>query len=145
MRLSPHLHFDGRCREAFEQYAKCLGGMITAMMTYGESPAAGMVAPSFREKILHATLTWGDQILTGADVPAEPPVGGREARQYRRPQGFSVLVDTKSIEAAERVFAGLAEGGEVRMGLRETFWAARFGMVEDRFGVPWMIQCGKGG
>ena len=134
MRLNTQLNFDGNCREAFEFYGKCLGGKVTMMMTYGDSPMAAHVPPGDHGKILHTTLEIGDQRLTGADLPA-----GR----YGKPQGFDVLISLDSQEEAERIFAALADGGAEQMPLQETFWALRFGMVTDRFGTPWMINCAK--
>ena len=86
------------------------------------------------DKILHATFAVGDQILTGGDEPPE---------SYRRPAGFALLLNVASPEEADRVFAALAEGGEARMPLTETFWTPRFGMLVDQFGTPWMINCGN--
>ena len=134
MQLNTHLNFDGNCRAAFEYYAKCLGGKVTMSMTYGDSPMADHVPPVDHGKVLHATLEFGDQRLTGADLPA-----GR----YGKPQGFDVLLSVESAEEAERIFAALADGGSTQMPLQETFWAQRFGMVADRFGTPWMVNCGK--
>ncbi len=117
MRLNPHLSFDGNCREAFEFYEKCLGGKIQFMMNDPESD----------DRVYHATLAVGDQIITGGDAK----------------QGMAVLFNLEDAGAAERIFQEMSEGGEVQMPLTETFWAARFGMVTDRFGIPWMINCAK--
>jgi PhnB protein len=104
------------------------------MMRYGESPLAGSCPPERRNDILHVTLALGDEVLAGADAPPE---------HYQKPQGFSVTLGLDDPAEAERIFHALAEGGEVRMPLQETFWAQRFGMLVDRFGTPWMINCGK--
>lgn len=134
MRLNAHLNFDGQCRTAFEYYAKCLGGKVTMMMTYGDSPMAAHVPAEDHGRIIHATFELGDQRLTGGDVPQ-----GR----YGKPQGFDVLLSLESAEEAECIFKALEEGGWTQMPLQETFWALRFGMVTDRFGTPWMINCAK--
>lgn len=134
MQLNAHLHFDGRCEAAFRFYEKCLGGKITAMMTYGETPMAAQTPPDWHKKIVHATLTLGDQRLTGTDVPAD---------QYETPRGMAVLLNANSPGEAERIFSALAENGKVQMPIRETFWAKRFGMLTDRFGTPWLINCGQ--
>jgi PhnB protein len=134
MKLDTHLNFDGDCQAAFEYYAKCLGGKITLMLTYGNSPMAAHVSPEEQGKILHATLEIGGQRLAGADIPA-----GR----YGKPQGFSLLLDAETAEEADRAFGLLAEGGTSEMPLQETFWALRFGMLVDRYGTPWTIHCGK--
>jgi len=134
MQLNTHLNFDGQCRAAFEYYEKHLGGKVTMMMTYGDSPMAAHVSPGDHRKILHATFELGTQRLTGADAPA-----GR----YDKPQGLAVLLSSDSKEEANRIFEALTDGGTVQMPLQETFWALRFGMLVDRFGTPWMVNCGR--
>lgn len=135
MKVHPHLSFDGRCREAFERYAAALGGRITTMMTWAGSPMAAQADPAMRERILHASLELpGGGELSGGDVPP----GAHE-----RPRGVAALLNVEAVDEAERAFAALAEGGTVELPLRETFWAARFGMLVDRWGVPWIINCGK--
>jgi PhnB protein len=104
------------------------------MMAYGESPAAGMVPEDWGKKIIHGTISISGHTLTGADVPPD---------RYQRPQGFSVLLNVEDADHAARIFAALSDGGIVQMGLQETFWAARFGMLVDRFGIPWMVNCEK--
>jgi PhnB protein len=132
--LNPHLTFNGQCAEAFQFYEKCLGGKITMMMKYGDSPMADQMPSALRENILHATFAFGDHRLTGADVPPE---------SYQKPQGFSVLLNIGDETEADRVFAALAENGNVQLPIQRTFWAVRFGMLVDRFGTPWMINCGN--
>jgi PhnB protein len=134
MRLSTHLHFNGRCRAAFEYYEKCLGGKVTMMMTYGDSPMAGRMPPELHGNIIHATFSLGDQQLTGADAPPD---------RFEKPQGFSVLLTVDEPAEADRVFASLSQDGSVQMPIQDTFWALRFGMVTDQFGTPWLINCGK--
>src|SRR6266852_3432215 len=130
----PYLSFNGQCEEAFKFYEKCLGGKITFMGTYGDSPMAGEVPPEWSKKIMHATLNLGDSVLQGADAPPE---------QYRKPQGFSVALGLNDPAEAERIFKTLAENGTVEMALEETFWAQRFGSLVDQFGTPWAINCEK--
>ncbi len=130
-RWNVHLSFDGRCEEAFRFYEDCLGARIHYMLAYGDSPMAGQVPEGFRRKILHGTLALNDLVITGADaVPDE----------YRKPQGFAVLLQAGTKEEAERVFGKLSHGGAVSMPLQETFWTARFGMLVDVYGVPWIVQ-----
>ena len=93
---------------------------------------ADQVPAEWRQQILHARLTVGDEVLMGSDAPPE---------RYKQPQGISVSLNTKDTSEAERIFHALAENGTVQMPLQETFWAVRFGMLVDRFGTPWMINC----
>lgn len=132
MQIHPYLLFKGDCEQAFQYYEKALGGKIEAMIRHEGTPAEAHVSPEWRRKIMHARLTVGDQALMGSDAPLE---------RFERPQGFSVSLQVKSPAEAERVFNSLAEGGTVRMPLQQTFWSARFGMLVDRFGIPWMINC----
>jgi PhnB protein len=132
MRLNTYLHFNGQCEAAFKFYAQLLGGKIDFMMPFAGSPAEGQVPPEFRNKILHATLRIGDAVLMASDAPP-----GR----FSQPQGFSVSLHVKDPTDAERIFHALAEGGKINMPLQQTFWAVRFGMLVDRFGIPWMINC----
>ena len=134
MQLNPHLHFNGQCEEAFKFYQQCLGGNLQTMMTHGDSPMAAQVPSEWREKIIHATLIVGETTLMGADVPPD---------HYETPRGFSVTIQINDPAKAERIFRDLSEGGTVTMSLHQTFWAARFGMVVDRFGIPWMVNCGQ--
>jgi PhnB protein len=134
MQLNPYLFFDGNCEEALKFYAQCLGGTIQFVLTYAGSPAEAQVPPELGGKILHATLVVGDQVLQASDCPP-----GR----YDQPKGFSVSIQIKDPAEAERIFAALAENGKVQMPIQKTFWATRFGMVVDRFGIPWMINCGE--
>jgi PhnB protein len=132
MQMNPYLMFDGQCEAAFKFYERCLGGNIAALLTYGESPMAAQMPSEERGKIMHARLVVGDKVLMGGDAPQG---------HYEKPQGFTVTLGIDDPGEAERVFDALAEGGSVRMPLQETFWALRFGMLVDRFGTPWMINC----
>jgi PhnB protein len=132
MQVNAYLTFDGRCEEAFRFYAECLRGTITAMHRHAGSPAEGHVPAEWGEKIMHARLAAGDGVLMGSDAPPG---------HYQAPQGFSVSLNVADPAEAERVFAALAAGGTVRMPIQPTFWALRFGMLVDRFGTPWMVNC----
>jgi PhnB protein len=134
MQLNPYLMFDGRCEAAFRFYEQALGGKIVAMMTFGDSPMAEQTPAELRGQIMHARLVVGDTVLMGSDAPGE---------RYEKMQGFSVALGIDEPERAERVFNALAAGGTVTMPIQETFWAHRFGMLVDRFGTPWMINCEK--
>ena len=132
MHLNSYLNFKGECEAAFKFYEKCLGGKIVGMMTHGESPMAGQVPPDWASKIMHARLVVGDQALMGSDAPPD---------RYQAPQGFYVSISVPTPTDADRVFNALAEQGTVQMPIQKTFWSARFGMLVDRFGIPWMVNC----
>ena len=134
MQLHTALSFNGNCEEAFKFYQQCLGGNIETLMTWGESPMADQVPADWRGKIIHTTMLVEGSALIGSDAPP-----GR----YETPQGFTVAISLEDVDKAERVFAQLSEGGTVTMPLQQTFWATRFGMVNDRFGIPWMVNCGN--
>jgi PhnB protein len=136
MKLNLHisLAFDGQCEAAFRFYERCLNGTITFMLTWGSSPAAREAPPGWEAKIYHATLRVGDAVITGGDVAPE---------RYEQPKGFSVVLEMDDRSQAERIFDALAEHATIQMPLQETFWAARFAMLVDRFGTPWMINCEK--
>jgi PhnB protein len=132
MQLNPYLTFNGQCETAFKFYERSLGGKIEAMLPHAGTPVEQHVPAEWRSKILHARLIVGDQALMGSDAPPE---------RYEQPKGFSVSLQTKDPAEAERIFSALATNGTVRMPLQKTFWAARFGMLVDQFGIPWMINC----
>jgi PhnB protein len=132
MQLNPYLSFNGQCETAFKFYEQCLGGKIEAMLTYGNSPMAEEVSSEWWDKIMHVSLIVGDKTLMGSDNPPE---------HYEETKGSSVLLGVEDSAEAERIFEKLAENGKVRMPIQETFWAARFGMLVDQFGIPWMINC----
>jgi PhnB protein len=132
MHLNAYLNFGGDCREAFEFYASCLGGKIEMMLSHAEAPVSEQTPAAWRDKIMHARLVVGSEILMGADSPPE---------YHEKAQGFAVSVIVDEVEEAERIFAALSDRGNVRMDMQETFWAQRFGMLTDRFGTPWMVNC----
>jgi PhnB protein len=134
MSINTYLFFNGNCEEAFKFYEKVLGGKIQDMLPHAGTPAESFVPPEWRDKIMHASMKIGDDLLMASDAPP----------QFKAPmQGFSVSVQFKDTREAERAFKALSEGGTVKMPLEETFWAARFGMLVDRFGTPWMVNCDK--
>lgn len=133
MQMNAYLNFDGRCEEAFQFYARCFGGTIESMIPHAGTPAAEHVPAEWHEKIMHATLRLpGGSVLMGSDTSP----GG-----YRTPGGFALALGPDEPAEAERLFAALADGGVVQMPIQETFWSVRFGMVTDRFGIPWMVNC----
>ncbi len=132
MQLNPYLLFNGNCADAFKFYEKCLGGKIVMMMTHEGTPAAEQVPANWREKIIHARMTVGDQVLMGSDAPPD---------RYAPMKGFTVSFTADSPADAERIFKALSEKGAVGMPMQQTFFAVRFGMVVDQFGTPWMVTC----
>ena len=134
MQINPYLLFNGQCEAAFKFYERVLGGKIDAMMTHAGTPAEQHVPPEWRSKIIHARLIVGDQVLMASDAPPD---------RFEKPQGFSVSLQIDKPADAERIFKALAENGTVQMPFQQTFWAFRFGMCVDRFGIPWMINCEK--
>ena len=135
MKLVTYLGFDGKCEEAFRFYAKVLKGKIVMMMKMKDAPAgSGPPHPEMAEKIMHARLVVGDQTLMGGDTPNP---------QFSKPQGFSVNITVESAKEADRIFKALSDGASIRMPIQETFWAKRFGMLIDRYGTPWMVNCEK--
>ena len=136
MNLNPQigLSFDGQCEAAFKFYERCLNGKIAFMLRWGESPMAKDAPAEWSEKIFHATLVVGDTAFMGADaVPGS----------YESPRGFSFILSVDDAGETERVFGALAENGTVRVPLQETFWAHRFGVLTDQFGIAWDINYEK--
>ena len=135
MKIDPYLMFDGRCAEAFKFYETVLGGTLEMMMTYGEAPErCDQLPAAWNDKIMHASLLVDEQRLMGSDAPPQ---------HQEVPQGFSVSINVEDVNEAERIFSALGEGGTITMPIGETFWALRFGMLIDRFGTPWMVNCSR--
>ncbi len=130
MQLISYLHFNGNCRQAFEYYNKVLGGSIVATVTYGDMPGPEPCPEANRNLIAHVRLIVGNAVLMGSDSPPE---------MYGKPDGMSVTLMAESAEEAERLYAGLSDGGNVFMPIQETGWAERFGMFSDQFGIPWRV------
>jgi PhnB protein len=131
MQLNSYLLFGGQCEAAFKFYEKCLGGKIEMMMPHEGSPAEAQTPPEWKKKIMHARMTVGDAVLMGSDAPPS---------HFEKPQGFSVNIGLKDAAQGERIFKALSENGTVKMPFQQTFWALRFGMLVDQFGIPWMIN-----
>jgi PhnB protein len=131
VKVTPYLSFNNQCRSAFKFYEQVLGGKITFLTTWGESPMAAQCPPEVHDQIMHGTIQIGDQLLMGAD----PPPGN-----YSRPQGISITLSYNDTAEGERIFQALSEGGTVQMPYQKTFWAEGFGMCVDKFGIPWMVN-----
>ena len=133
MPIQPYLFFEGRTEEALEFYRKAVGAQVEMMLRFKDSPdppPPGMVPPGSENKVMHASLRIGDVRVLGSDGNC----GGKPNFQ-----GVSLALTVPNAEKADKVFAALAEGGQVQMPLTQTFFSPRFGMVADRFGVSWML------
>ena len=129
-KMYTYVNFAGSCADAFRYYEQHLGGTILSVMTHGESPDQSRVPADWTHLVMHARMTIGGTDLMGADIPNAEPV---------RSAYLTLVVDSDT--EAERVFAALADGGQIHMPLAETFFATRFGQLRDRFGINWMILC----
>jgi PhnB protein len=132
MQVTTYLSFSGDCEAAFKFYEQCLDGKLGGIFRYGGSPMAEQAPAGWQEKVMHGSLTIGEHTLMGADVAPG---------SYEKPKGFTLSLQIKSASQAEQIFHLLAEDGRVVMPLEKTFWAARFGMLVDRFGIPWQVNC----
>lgn len=135
MNVNPYLVFNGDCEAAFTFYARATGGQLGPMMRFGETEGCEDMPASHKDKIMHTHIMFGQTVLMASDNHPDHP--------YNGVNGCSIALQVDSIAEAERVFAALSEGGQVTMPLGEVFWAVRFGMLVDRFGVPWMVNCEK--
>ena len=134
MKSNIRLSFNGNCAAAFRFYERCLPGKILFTLTWGDSPIANDAPPEWSTKICHSTMAAADTIFNGADV-----LPGT----YEPPRGFSIVLNIDDLEEVDRLFGAFAENGQVRVPLRETFWARRYGMVVDQFGIAWEVSCGR--
>jgi PhnB protein len=133
--LDSYLFFNGTCAEAMRFYQRTLGGEMQAMMTYGESPEPEQCAAADKDRIMHACLIIDGRMLMASDTPP----GDASSKGM---SGFALSLNYEKVEEAQRVFAALAEGGSVIMPMGKTFWAETFGMLNDKFGTPWMVGGG---
>ena len=131
--VQPYLFFGGRCEEAIEFYRKALGAEVVMLARFKEAPEPQPGLPEcFEEKVMHATLRIGETMVMASDGRCEGEPNF---------EGFSLSITVPDEAEAERVFAALSEGGGlVTMPLEKTFWAPKFGMLQDRFGVGWMVS-----
>ncbi|WP_298161746.1 VOC family protein [Brevundimonas sp.] len=135
MKIVTSLSFAGNCREAFEFYARVLGGEITAAMPYGDAPPEMPMPVEMKDWLMHCWLQVGDQALMGSDMHSDWATHINEPKN-----GFDVTFHTDSYEEGQRIFDALSEGGTVVMAFGETFWSPGYGNFTDRFGIPWMIN-----
>ena len=132
--LATYLSFDGQCEAAFKFYEQVLRGHIKLLMHYKDAPPEIQCAPGSENRVMHVSLQVGDRFLMGGDAPSQ---------HFSKPQGFSVSISVDTPAEADRIFGELSADGQIRMPIGETFWAQRFGMLVDKFGTPWMINCEK--
>ena len=136
MPIDPYLFFNGRCEEAINFYKSALGATDVNIMRYNESPEPpppGMVPPGSEDKVMHSSFKVGDATVMASDGDCSGKLDFK---------GISLTLSARNDADAERLFAALANGGKVQMPIGKTFFASRFGMVADKFGVPWMVITG---
>jgi PhnB protein len=130
MQIQPYLFFDGRCEEAIEFYKKAVGATVQMVMRFKDAPDQSMISPGSADKVMHASIRIGDATLLVSD-----------GRNTGHPEfkGFGLTIYASSEAEADKLFAALGEGGRVTMPMDKTFFAKRFGMLSDKFGVAWMV------
>ena len=131
MQINPYLNFNGRCEEALNFYRDALGAQVTSMFRFSEAPDKEMIPPGGENKVMHASLRIGDSDVMASDGECAPGKGF---------EGIALSIGVASVEAGEKVFKALSQGGKVRMEFAPTFWTAGFGQLTDRFGVEWMVN-----
>ncbi len=130
MEIQPYLFFNGRCEEAADFYHRAVGAEVEFAMKFKESPDKGSIPPGAENKIMHMSLKIGSSTVLLSD--------GRCQGQASF-EGFSLSVVVETDAEASRLFSALGQGGKVQMPLTKTFFSSNFGMLEDKFGVSWMI------
>lgn len=132
--MNPYLTFEGNCREAMNFYKEALNGELDVQtFENAPDPSAMGVPPEHLDKIMHARLSFGESVLMASD--------GMPGHTFTRGNDIHISLDPKTVEATEKVFNALSEGGQITMPLQDTFWGAKFGMFTDKFGINWMINC----
>jgi PhnB protein len=129
--VQPYLFFNGRCEEALEFYRSALGAKVEMLSRFKDAPETGMVQPGMENKVMHASIRIGETVVMASD--------GRCNGQPRF-EGFSLSIVVPDEQQAANLFNALAQDGKITMPLEKTFWAPKFGMLEDRFGVGWMVS-----
>ncbi|HYH10295.1 MAG TPA: VOC family protein [Thermoanaerobaculia bacterium] len=130
--FTAYLSFDGTCADAMRFYEKALGGRLEALLTNGQTPAAGELPPGNEDRIMHAYLVFDGGVLMAGDSVVGWP--------HEKMQGFNLTISYEKTDDAKRVFESLSDGGQVKMEWQKTFWAEGFGMLTDRFGTPWIVN-----
>ena len=132
MQVNPYLSFKGQCEAAFKLYEQCLGAQVGTIFRYAGTPMADQVPADWQDKVMHGSVTFGDQVLMGGDVAPD---------RYEEPKGFSLSRPHRQPDRGRSHLSRTGPDGRILMPLEKTFWAERFGMVVDRFGIPWLINC----
>ncbi|MEO8886253.1 MAG: VOC family protein [Mucilaginibacter sp.] len=131
--INPYLNFRGNTEEAFNFYRSVFGGEFAVLQRFKDVPNSGM-PPEDQDKLMHVSLPIGGNVLMGTDAV------GLQGKDYIWGNNFQLSVAVDSKEEAEKIFSGLSAGGEIKMPLQETFWAPAFGMLNDKFGIQWMVN-----
>ena len=132
MQVNPYIHFNGNCEEALNYYVKAIGAKIDVVMHVKGSPAEPHMPPEMADKVLHSQFTIDGEVVMASDAPPA---------HFSKPQGFSISLNLDDPAEGEKTFKALADGGTIKMPYGPTFWSKGFGMCEDRFGIPWMVNC----
>ena len=136
MLVQPYLSFEGRCDEAVKFYQAAVGAEVQMLMRFKEAPDQSMMSPGSADKVMHVSMRIGDSVVMASDGRCSGTTGFN---------GISLSLSVADDAQAERLFAGLSDGGQVTMPLAKTFFASKFGMLTDRFGVSWMVMGGPQG
>jgi len=136
MLVQPYLSFEGRCDEAVKFYQAAVGAEVQMLMRFKEAPDQSMMSPESADKVMHVSMRIGDSVVMASDGRCSGTTGFN---------GISLSLSVADDAQAERLFAGLSDGGQVTMPLAKTFFASKFGMLTDRFGVSWMVMGGPQG
>jgi PhnB protein len=134
MTINTYVHFNGNCEEALNFYAKALGMKIAFMLRYSEAPAGNECGKELGAKIMHGRIVSGNNVIMASDCPPD---------RYEKPAGFGISVNVETPAEADKYFSALSDKATIVMPIGETFWAQRFGMLVDKFGVSWMVNCEK--
>lgn len=129
--VQPYLVFGGRCEDALNFYKEAFGAEVVTMMRFKESPEKHDMPECFEDKVMYASVRVGTSVVMASDGRCEGPASF---------DGFSLSLTAPDEGTAERIFAALGEGGLVSMPLEKTFWSPKFGMLQDKFGLGWMVS-----
>jgi PhnB protein len=134
MVVQPYLFFDGKCEEALEFYKKAVGANVTALMRFKDSPSQEHNPPGSAEKVMHCNFSIGNSQIMASDG---------DCKGQMKSDGFALSITADNTDQAEQMFNGLKDGAQITLPLTQTFFAKRFGMLKDKFGVHWMIMAEK--